>query len=56
LAAVCDILVFPHDTTSMNEFFEAQSSTNNEVDKITACLLRAPETIINGPWDEKVDI
>jgi len=38
------------------DFGSAQSSTNNEVDKITACLLRAPETIINGPWDEKVDI
>jgi splicing factor 3B subunit 1 len=34
--------------------FVAQSSTDNRVDEITSCLLRAPETIINSPWNEKV--
>jgi serine/threonine-protein kinase SRPK3 len=34
----------------------AQSSTDHTIDYITPDALRAPETILGGPWNEKVDI
>jgi hypothetical protein len=34
----------------------AQPSTSHTYDEITAHPLRAPEIILRGPWDEKVDI
>lgn len=38
------------------DFGSAQSSTAHNIDDITAAVLRAPETILRGPWNEKVNI
>ncbi|OBZ79963.1 Serine/threonine-protein kinase SRPK [Grifola frondosa] len=38
------------------DFGSAQFVNEQVTDGITARSLRAPETILNGPWDEKVDI
>ncbi|KAI0315032.1 kinase-like domain-containing protein [Amylostereum chailletii] len=38
------------------DFGSAQPVVGHTVDEITPVSLRAPETIIGGPWNEKVDI
>jgi serine/threonine-protein kinase SRPK3 len=34
----------------------AQPSQFHNFDEVTALDLRAPETVLQGPWNEKVDI
>ncbi|KAF8808766.1 kinase-like protein [Phlegmacium glaucopus] len=43
-------------TYMVSDFGSAQPSAFHTTDKITAKSLRAPETILQGPWDNKVDI
>ncbi|GLB43876.1 putative kinase-like protein [Lyophyllum shimeji] len=61
-AAVSQPLPLPSFSEAMtrtyvvSDFGCAQPTTLHTFDEITTCGLRAPEVILQGPWDEKVDI